>query len=57
MYSDVPAGANYRARSLGQRVIAFVIKIDTAKLACGVVLFCTLTRSTVTISPHLGNNR
>lgn len=33
MYLDVSAGKNYRARSLGKRVIAFVILIDTAKLA------------------------
>lgn len=33
MYSDVPAGEKDRASSLGQRVIAFVILTDTAKLA------------------------
>lgn len=41
---------------LGQKVIAFVILTDIAKLAYRrVVLFCTLTRSTATIFPHLVN--
>lgn len=56
-YSDVPAGTNYRARSLGQRVIAFVIKIDTAKLACGGLCYFVLSQEVQWQFPPSGYNR
>lgn len=57
MYSDVSAGKIASARLLGQRVIAFVILIDTDKLgSTRVVPFCAVLISTTLIFPHLLSN-